>query len=92
MVSVTPEDMYWCDKVTLALKSHALMDRVILSMSMRWIIKKLIMEMNNMDLKTKSTKELKTLLKQFSIVSLGLKDLIIKQMIEDELQWRKNHA
>jgi hypothetical protein len=47
---------------------------------------------NKMDLKTKSTKELKTLLKQFSIVSLGLKDLIIKQMIEDELQWRKNHA
>jgi hypothetical protein len=45
-----------------------------------------------MDIKTKSTKELKTLLKQFSIVSLGLKDLILKHAIEDELQWRKTHV
>lgn len=45
-----------------------------------------------MDLKNKSTKELKAILKQFSVVSLGLKDLIIKQAIEDELQWRKNNV
>jgi hypothetical protein len=45
-----------------------------------------------MDIKSKTTNELKIMLKQFSIVSLGLKDLIIKQMIEDELQWRKNHV
>jgi hypothetical protein len=45
-----------------------------------------------MDLKNKSTKELRAMLKQFSIVSLGLKDLIIKHAIEDELQWRKNHV
>lgn len=45
-----------------------------------------------MDLKNKSTKELKAILKQFSVVSLGLKDLIIKHAIEDELQWRKNNV
>lgn len=60
-------------------------------MNIQWIIKKHLME-NDMDLKNKSTKELKAMLKQFSIVSLGLKDLIIKRMIEDELQWRKNHV
>lgn len=45
-----------------------------------------------MDLKNKSTKELKALLKQFSIVSLGFKDLLIKHAIEDELEWRKNNV
>lgn len=41
-----------------------------------------------MNFKDMTTKELKTLLKQFSIVSLGVKDIVLKQMIEDELQTR----
>lgn len=36
------------------------------------------------------TKQLKVLLKNFSNVSLGLKDLILKQMIEDELERRSS--
>ena len=43
-----------------------------------------------MNIKTMTTKELKTLLKQFSIVSLGVRDIVLKQAIEDELQARKN--
>ena len=42
-----------------------------------------------MDIKNMTTKELKTLLKQFSIVSLGVRDIVLKQAIEDELQARK---
>lgn len=38
-----------------------------------------------MNLQTMTKKQLKTLLKQFSIISLGVKDLIIKQQIENEL-------
>ena len=41
-----------------------------------------------MDIKNMTTKELKTLLKQFSIVSLGVRDIVLKQAIEDELQAR----
>lgn len=36
------------------------------------------------------TKELKILLKNFSKVSLGVKDMILMQMIEDELERRLN--
>ena len=42
-----------------------------------------------MDIKSMTTKELKTLLKQFSIVSLGVRDIVLKQAIEDELQARR---
>ena len=42
-----------------------------------------------MDIKNMATKELKTLLKQFSIVSLGVRDIVLKQAIEDELQARR---
>jgi len=42
-----------------------------------------------MDIKTMTVKQLKTLLKQFSIVSLGVKDIILKNAIEDELNNRK---
>jgi hypothetical protein len=42
-----------------------------------------------MDIKNMTTKELKTLLKQFSVVSLGVRDIVLKQAIEDELQARK---
>lgn len=43
-----------------------------------------------MNFKDMTIKELKTLLKQFSVVSLGVKDVMLKQAIEDELQARKN--
>jgi len=43
-----------------------------------------------MDIKGMKTKQLKVLLKNFSHVSLGLKDLILKQMIEDELERRSS--
>ena len=42
-----------------------------------------------MDIKNMATKELKTLLKQFSVVSLGVRDIVLKQAIEDELQARR---
>ncbi len=42
-----------------------------------------------MDIKNMTTKELKTLLKQFSVVSLGVRDIVLKQAIEDELQARR---
>ena len=42
-----------------------------------------------MDIKTMTVRQLKTLLKQFSIVSLGVKDIILKNAIEDELNNRK---
>lgn len=38
-----------------------------------------------MNIKDMTTRQLKTALKQFSIVSLGLRDIVLKQMIEDEL-------
>jgi hypothetical protein len=41
-----------------------------------------------MDIKNMTTKELKTLLKQFSVVSLGVRDIVLKQAIEDELRAR----
>jgi hypothetical protein len=41
-----------------------------------------------MQISTMKTKQLRVLLKSFSNVSLGLKDLILKQMIEEELQRR----
>ena len=43
-----------------------------------------------MDIKGMKTKQLKVLLKSFSHVSLGLKDLILKQMIEEELERRSS--
>jgi hypothetical protein len=45
-----------------------------------------------MDIKSKTTNELKIMLKQFSNVSMGVRDLILKHAIEDELQWRKNNV
>jgi hypothetical protein len=45
-----------------------------------------------MDIKSKTTNELKIMLKQFSNVSMGVRDLILKHAIEDELQWRKTHV
>jgi hypothetical protein len=42
-----------------------------------------------MDIKTMTVRQLKTLLKQFSIVSLGVRDIILKNAIEDELNNRK---
>ena len=41
-----------------------------------------------MNVKDMTVKELKTLLKQFSIVSLGVRDIVLKQAIEDELRAR----
>jgi hypothetical protein len=41
-----------------------------------------------MDIKTMTVRQLKTLLKQFSIVSLGVKDIILKNAIEEELNKR----
>jgi hypothetical protein len=38
--------------------------------------------------KNMTVKQLKTLLKQFSIVSLGVKDIALKHAIEDELHAR----
>jgi hypothetical protein len=43
-----------------------------------------------MQISTMKTKQLRVLLKNFSNVSLGLKDLILKQMIEDELERRSS--
>lgn len=42
-----------------------------------------------MDIKNMTAKELKVLLKQFSVVSLGVRDIVLKQAIEDELQARR---
>jgi len=42
-----------------------------------------------MDIKNMTVKELKALLKQFSVVSLGVRDIVLKQAIEDELQARR---
>jgi len=42
-----------------------------------------------MDIKKMTVRQLKTLLKQFSIVSLGVKDIILKNAIEDELKNRE---
>jgi hypothetical protein len=42
-----------------------------------------------MDIKNMTVRQLKTLLKQLSIVSLGVKDIILKNAIEDELNNRK---
>jgi hypothetical protein len=42
-----------------------------------------------MDIKTMTVRQLKTLLKQFSIVSLGVRDIVLKNAIEDELNNRK---
>jgi hypothetical protein len=41
-----------------------------------------------MNLKDMTVRQLKTLLKQFSIVSLGVSDLVLKHAIEDELRAR----
>ena len=41
-----------------------------------------------MNLKDMTVKQLRTLLKQFSVVSLGVSDLILKHAIEDELYAR----
>jgi hypothetical protein len=41
-----------------------------------------------MDIKTMTVRQLKTLLKQFSIVSLGVRDIVLKNAIEDELNAR----
>jgi len=38
-----------------------------------------------MDISQIKTSKLKTLLKEFSNVSLGLRDIILKQQIEDEI-------
>ena len=42
-----------------------------------------------MDIKKMTVKQLKTLLKQFSKVSLGVSDIVLKHAIEDELNNRK---
>jgi hypothetical protein len=42
-----------------------------------------------MDIKNMTVRQLKTLLKQFSSVSLGVKDIILKNAIEEELNNRK---
>jgi hypothetical protein len=42
-----------------------------------------------MDIKNMTVRQLKTLLKQFSIVSLGVRDIVLKNAIEDELNNRK---
>jgi hypothetical protein len=41
-----------------------------------------------MDIKNMTVRQLKTLLKQFSIVSLGVRDIVLKNVIEDELNAR----
>lgn len=43
-----------------------------------------------MNISGMKTKQLRVLLKSFSDVSLGLKDVILKQMIEEELQRRES--
>jgi hypothetical protein len=43
-----------------------------------------------MNLQEMKTKQLKILLKSFSNVSLGLRDIMLIQMIEDELERRSN--
>jgi hypothetical protein len=43
-----------------------------------------------MNISGMKTKQLRVLLKSFSNVSLGLKDVILKQMIEEELQRRES--
>jgi hypothetical protein len=42
-----------------------------------------------MDIREMTVKELKTLLKQFSGVSLGVRDIMLKHAIQDEIQARK---
>ena len=42
-----------------------------------------------MDIKKMTVRQLKTLLKQFSIVSRGVKYIILKNAIEDELKNRE---
>jgi hypothetical protein len=41
-----------------------------------------------MNLKDMTVRQLRTLLKQFSVVSLGVSDLVLKHAIEDELNAR----
>ena len=41
-----------------------------------------------MNIKDMTVRQLRTLLKQFSIVSLGVKDILLKHAIEDELNAR----
>lgn len=41
-----------------------------------------------MNIHEMTTRQLKAQLKQFSIVSLGIRDIILMQMIEDELARR----
>jgi hypothetical protein len=43
-----------------------------------------------MNLQEMKTKQLRILLKSFSNVSLGLSDIVLIQMIEDELERRSN--
>ena len=43
-----------------------------------------------MNIQEMKTKQLKILLKSFSNVSLGLSDIMLIQMIEDELERRSN--
>lgn len=45
-----------------------------------------------MDIQNKTTKQLRALLKQFSIVSLSLDEVILKNAIEDELYRRSNNV
>lgn len=60
-------------------------------MNTRWTTKKLTME-NDMNILDLPTKELKVMLKQFKGVSMGVRDLMLKHAIEDELERRKNNA
>jgi hypothetical protein len=41
-----------------------------------------------MNIKNMTVRQLKALLKQFSVVSLGVNDLVLKHAIEDELHAR----
>jgi hypothetical protein len=42
-----------------------------------------------MDIKNMTVRQLKALLKQLSVVSLGVNDIMLKHEIEDELNERK---
>ena len=42
-----------------------------------------------MDLQSLTIRQLKTMLKQFSVVSLGVRDIILMHAIEDELARRQ---
>jgi hypothetical protein len=61
-------------------------------MNIQCLLMKHSMEMYKMSILDLPTNELKVMLKQFKGVSMGVRDLMLKHAIEDELARRKNNV